>query len=112
MKNYILIFFLFIACFADAQDTIIKKNGDIIRAKITEIGTEEVKFKIFGQQDGPIVTMNRSDIKTAIVGGQAIINVKVEPAANAEDIIVKKSGETLKVKVMEIGTDQIKFKLF
>lgn len=112
MKNYILALFLLMASVAQAQDTIVKKNGDIIRAKITEIGTTEVKFKIFGQQDSPVITMNRSDIKTAIVGGQTIINVKVEPAANSEDIIIKKSGETLKVKVMEIGTDEVKFKLF
>lgn len=111
MKNIILIFFLLFASIAGAQDTIIKKNGDLIQAKITEIGTDEVKFKIFGQQDGAIITMKRSDIATAIVGGQRIINEKATPALISEDIIVKKSGDVLKVKVMEIGTEEIKFKL-
>ena len=32
--------FLLLPSAAGAQDTIIKKNGDIIRAKITEIGIE------------------------------------------------------------------------
>lgn len=112
MKNYPIIFFLFIACAAVAQDTIVKKNGDVILAKITEIGTGEVKFKIFGQQDGPVITMNKEDIKMASVGGQRIINVKLDPASQNEDIIVKKSGDQLKVKVIEIGTEEIKFKLF
>lgn len=112
MKNYILIFSLFIATIAAAQDTIIKKNGDIIRAKVTEIGTDEVKFKIFGQQDGAVITIMRSDIKKAIVGGQTIINVKAEGAATGEDVIVKKSGDIIKIKVLEIGTDEVKFKLF
>ena len=103
-----------VACLsaARAQDTIIKKNGDIMLTKITEIGTDEVKFRIFGQQDGPIISMKRSEIKKATVAGQTVINVKGDAAAISEDVIVKKSGETIKVKVMEIGTDEIKFKLY
>lgn len=95
---------------ANAQDTIVKKNGDIIRAKITEIGTEEVKFKIFGETDGPIVVLKRSEIKTAKVGGQNIIDGK-EINEAAEDVIIKKNGDLLKVKVIDIGTDEVKFKL-
>lgn len=111
MKKLFVVFFLLVACLAGAQDTIVKKNGDVIVAKITEIGTEEVKFKIFGQQDGPVITMKREDIKTAVVGGQKIINVKADIAAKSEDIIIKKSGDQLKVKVIEIGTEEVKFKL-
>ena len=111
MKNYFLVVFFFIACLANAQDTIIKKNGDVIKAKITEIGTEEVKFKIFGEQDGPLITLKRSEIKTAKVAGQTIIDVKKDTTSN-EDIIVKKSGEIFKVKVTDIGTEEVKFKLF
>lgn len=111
MKNYFFLALLFIACAAGAQDTIIKKNGDLIKVKITEIGAEEVKFKIFGQQDSPIITMSRQEIKVASIGGQRIINEKEDAAPKSEDIIIKKSGDQLKVKVMEIGTDQVKFKL-
>ena len=112
MKNYILLFFLFIAAWAGAQDTIVKKNGDIIVAKITEIGMEEVKFKIFAQQDGRVITMKKEEIRTASVGGQKIINVKAHQASSSEDVIIKKSGDMLKVKVIEIGTEEIKFKLY
>ncbi len=111
MKFIFALMFLVACISARAQDTIIKKNGDVIKAKITEIGTEEVKFKIFGEADGPTVVLKRSEIKTAKVGGQTIINEKAEPDANA-DIIVKKSGDALKVKVLDIGTDEVKFKLY
>ncbi len=94
-----------------AQDTIVKKNGDLIRAKITEIGTDEVKFKIFGDPDGPVIVLKRSEIKTAKVAGQTIIDVKGDANAISEDIIVKKNGDQLKVKVIDIGTDEVKFKL-
>jgi uncharacterized cupredoxin-like copper-binding protein len=111
MKKLIFFILLIVSAAASAQDTIVKKNGDLIVAKITEIGTDEVKFKIYGQQDGPVITMKKSDIKKATVAGQTIINVKGDSSAISEDVIVKKSGETIKVKVMEIGTDEVKFKL-
>ena len=96
-----------------AQDTIIKKNGDILRAKIIEVGTEEVKFKIYGQEDSPIIILNKSEIKKATVGGQTVISEDVTTESTGkEDVIVKKDGDILKVKVMDIGTDEVKFKLY
>lgn len=112
MKNYLLLLLVLVVCSAGAQDTIIKTNGDLIRAKITEIGTEEVKFRIFGEADGALITLKRTEIKSAKVAGQTIIDVKADIAASKEDIIVKKTGDILKVKVIEIGTDEVKFKLY
>lgn len=112
MKNYFFIILLFISCAAIAQDTIVKKNGDIIQAKISEIGTEEIKFKVFSAPDGPTIILKKLEVKKIRVAGQTVLEEKEEPAApGTEDIIVKKSGETLKVKVMEIGTEEVKFKL-
>jgi len=112
MKYIFSLFFLTAVLFASAQDTIVKKNGDVIIAKITEVGTNEVKFKIYEQQDGPVITLDRSEIKTAKVGGQTVINVKDGQPEGKEDVIVKKSGDMLKVKVIDIGTEEIKFKLY
>jgi hypothetical protein len=112
MKHLLLLCFVLFTLIGKAQDTIIKKNGDLIRAKIMEIGTADVKFKISGQPDGATITLKRSDIKTAIVGGQLVINSGEDQGAAKEDVIVKKSGDMLKVKVIEIGTEEIKFKLF
>jgi len=112
MKNHFFIFLLLITCIASAQDTIVTKKGDIIKVKITEIGTEDIQFKIFGQQDAAVIIMKRIEIKKAIVGGQVIINEKDDLTSEIEDVIVKKTGDILKVKVMEIGTGEIKFKLF
>ena len=62
MKNYLFIPILFTAFVVGAQDTIIKTNGDLIKAKITEIGTEEVKFRIFGEQGrGDFLLYNKDD---------------------------------------------------
>ena len=108
MKKFICFALFLISYAAVAQDTIIKTNGDIIRAKIMEIGTEEVKFKIYGADDGPTMVLKKSEIKTAKVAGQTVIDIKDDPN---QDVIVKINGETLLVKVMEIGTEEVKFKL-
>ncbi|MDR1783663.1 MAG: hypothetical protein LBR13_05320 [Dysgonamonadaceae bacterium] len=45
-----------------AQDVITKKNGDEIKAKVTEIGATEVKYKRFGNENGPTYTIPKSEI--------------------------------------------------
>ncbi len=45
-----------------AQDLILKTNGDTIRAKITEIGTNAISFKKTNFIDGPLFVEQKSDI--------------------------------------------------
>ena len=45
-----------------AQDTIVKKNGDEIQAKVLEIGDSLIKYKEFKNVDGPTFTVNKSDV--------------------------------------------------
>jgi hypothetical protein len=46
-----------------SQDTIVKIDGDIIQAKITEINPENIRYKKFNYQDGPIYIVSKSDIQ-------------------------------------------------
>jgi hypothetical protein len=46
----------------NAQDVIYKRNGDEINAKVTEIGTDDVKYKKFDNQDGPTYTISKSEL--------------------------------------------------
>lgn len=45
-----------------AQDIIIRKNGDEIEAIVREIGIEEVRYKKFENQNGPIYRLKKSEI--------------------------------------------------
>ncbi len=45
-----------------AQDLIVKKNGDEVKAKIIEVGAKEVKYKNFTNQEGPNYVMDKSEI--------------------------------------------------
>lgn len=48
--------------YASAQDLIVKKDGSVIQAKVTKIGTSEVEYKKWSNQDGPQYSIAISDI--------------------------------------------------
>ena len=48
--------------YASAQDLIVKKDGTVIQAKVTKIGTSEVEYKKWSNQDGPQYSIAISDI--------------------------------------------------
>lgn len=54
-------FFLF-SIISHAQDIIVKKDGTVIQAKVSEIGTSEVKYKKWSNQDGPVYAIAKGEI--------------------------------------------------
>ena len=48
--------------YALAQDLIVKKDGSVIQAKVTKIGTTEVEYKKWSNQDGPQYSIAVADI--------------------------------------------------
>lgn len=46
-----------------AQDTIYKRNGEVIPSKISEISTSEVKYKRFSMPDGALFVISRNDVQ-------------------------------------------------
>lgn len=61
-KIFPFIILIFGSLFTNAQDFIVKQNSDEIEAKILEIGTSEIKYKLFTYQDGPTFILNKSEI--------------------------------------------------
>jgi hypothetical protein len=43
-----------------AQDKIYKLKGTVIKAKVLEIGTDEIKYKLYDKPDGPIYVVDKS----------------------------------------------------
>ena len=58
----VITFFTVINLFA--QDKIYKKNGPVINAKVIEIGTDEIKYKLAGSPDGPVYVVDKSSLKS------------------------------------------------
>jgi len=64
MKNFLfLMLFIASALSASAQDVIVKKDGSTILSKVIEIGTTEVKYKKWNNQNGPNYTIAKSDVQ-------------------------------------------------
>ena len=58
---FIATLFLFTA--VHAQDKIYRKNGKVVQAKVLEVGTSEIKYRIFGDDNGPIYVLETDKIK-------------------------------------------------
>lgn len=64
MKKIIITTFIFVVSIGNSfsQDLITKKNGEDVKAKVTEITLTEVKYKRFDNLNGPIYSMDKSEI--------------------------------------------------
>jgi len=54
--------FLIISYFVNAQDMIVKKDGSIVKVKIVEVGDDIIKYKKFGNLDGPLYSVSKSNL--------------------------------------------------
>lgn len=61
-KIYLLLIFSGLAAAVQAQDKIYKKGGEIIEARITEVGTDDIKYRIFSDQSGPMYSLDKDRI--------------------------------------------------
>lgn len=64
MRKYLFLIFLFASTLtASAQDVIVKKDGSTILSKVIEIGTAEIKYKKWNNQNGPNYTISKSEVQ-------------------------------------------------
>lgn len=63
MKIKSIVFMLSLISFAgNSQDIITKKSGEDIQSKVIEINLNEVKYKKWDNQDGPLISISKSEI--------------------------------------------------
>lgn len=61
-RIYTIVLLTVLAFSATAQDTIIFRNGDEQRVKVTEVSNVQIKYKLWNNQNGPVYTKNTRDI--------------------------------------------------
>ena len=67
MKKIVLLSISFLFCVSlCAQDILIKRNGEEIKVKVIEILPEEIKYKMFDNLEGPMITMYKSEVHKII----------------------------------------------
>jgi hypothetical protein len=62
-KQILLLFILLVFDHAKAQDTIVKRNNDVMISKVNEIGPDEIKYRLFSYPDGPVFTSKKWELK-------------------------------------------------
>ncbi|MDX2190710.1 MAG: hypothetical protein SFY32_12685 [Bacteroidota bacterium] len=60
--KYILLIIISICTTVSAQDIITKTNGEDIKAKVIEVGTNEIRYKKFDDTNGPTFIISKSEI--------------------------------------------------
>lgn len=90
----------------NAQDTIIKMNGDTVLAKISEITPIEIKYKRFNFQDGPVYTEEKSTISIIKFSNGLKESFKQESATIKEKTITNDyySGTPINNKIEAWGS--------
>src|SRR3990172_6546176 len=73
---------LFFCISTNAQDTIMKRNGDIQLSKILEISATEIKYKKFDFLDGPDFIDNKSNIQLIKYSNGSKEEFEAQPAVN------------------------------
>lgn len=125
----------------NAQDMIVTRNGDVIQAKVTKIGTTEVDYKKWSNQDGPTYSIAISSIlainyqngekeafenvsangksqttKSETDGQQSIVQVKPEDlspeAKAANDVLIAKYNALVELDITKKQEGKIGDKIY
>jgi hypothetical protein len=62
-KQFFLLIILLTFNCALAQDTIVKRNNEVIISKINEIGADEIKYRLFNYTEGPTFISKKWELK-------------------------------------------------
>ncbi len=79
---------LFSVSSAQAQDKLYKKTGEVLETKVLEIGSTEIKYKVFTNQSGPTYALPKSQLDKIVY-------------ENGETEIFKTTVQTLNTAAMK-----------
>jgi len=63
MFIFFILCLFFVSASLNAQDKVYRKNGEVLKVKIIEISSTEIKYRIYGETDGPIYVLEKDRIK-------------------------------------------------
>ena len=85
----IAVFMMGTALTLKAQDKLFKTNGEVLETKIMEIGSTEVKYKVFANLNGPVYNIPKSLVlKIVYENGQT---ENFDPKSTTADVPVKRA---------------------
>lgn len=128
MKKAALLFVLLcVSLMTMAQDVIVKKDGTTILSKVLEISSTEIKYKQWTNQDGPLYSINRSEVisinyqngsveqfsnVSAPTGNtNTTNNTNTSPASTNPDLrngIMERDGRDLELNGRELSDEEVR----
>jgi len=96
---FLFCFIFFVTSVLKGQDTLIKRNGETIAIKLTEINPDNLKYKRFDYQDGPLFTISKEEVKLIIYqnGKKELFDTYIQPQRvtmiQAEDLSLMMGGK-------------------
>ncbi len=99
MSRILTIFTLviFSVSYLQAQDKIYKKSGEVLETKVIEIGTTEVKYKVFANQTGPVYVLSKNDLIKIVYESGTVENF------TASEVILKTNDKRAQNIYAEYG---------
>lgn len=88
MKHIALFLMFFAATTAYAQDQLFKKDNSKTEVKILEITPSEIKYKLFTYQDGPTITILKSEVALIIYQNGTHETFNTAPVQQTQPVIV------------------------
>lgn len=107
MKHIALSLAFFSAVGAFAQDQLFKKDNSKTEVKVLEVSPTEVKYKLFSYQDGPTITVLKSEV-TLIIYQDGTHEAFHVPAPQQQPVLVYKDEPTKNCSANRRYTDSIK----
>ena len=87
-----------------AQDKIYKNNGEVLEAKVLEIGQSEIKYKVFVNLNGPTYTLSKQQVAKVVYE-----NGETETYNRAEGISEFASTKRAQNVFVELGAQGLMF---
>ncbi len=83
---------LFLACFSAAgafsQDQLFRKDNSKTEVKILEVTPNEIRYKLFTYQDGPIITVLKSEVALVIYQNGTHETFNTPPAVQSQPVMI------------------------
>lgn len=111
MKKTLFITYFFLSIFNSfSQDKIYLYSGDYIDAKVTEVGSAEIKYKKYNYQDGPTIVVSISEIVMIIYeNGDKDVFAEVKKANENNSINENTIGKS-SAEMMRVGEEDARIK--
>lgn len=69
---------------AYAQDTIFKKNNEVILSKVIEVNEKNVKYRLFHEPEGPLFILSITEIKKIQLSGGTVLEFQQKKKSEEE----------------------------